>query len=108
MDFPYFFWVNTIKVTKLVVYYTLQGVIIYCYSEQSCNTGYYPFKFFVLLMSSKVFSSYLKLESSYYDMTSNVSTIDLLYGFASERVVIRNITLATGKIVFDCYQETSL
>jgi cell division protein YceG involved in septum cleavage len=41
----------------------------------------------------KVFGSYSKLKSGYYDVVPNMSTMDLLDDFASATVATRNVTL---------------
>jgi hypothetical protein len=40
----------------------------------------------------KVFGSYSKLKSGYYDVVPNMSTMDLLDDFASATVATRNVT----------------
>ncbi|VVM18903.1 FIG004453: protein YceG like [uncultured Gammaproteobacteria bacterium] len=99
-----FYWANTLKVTEPMVYHIPSGVTITAISNNLEEQGIIRSSFFVRVMV-KVFGSYSKLKSGYYDVVPNMSTMDLLDDFASATVATRNITLVEGKTTLDYYQQ---
>ncbi|CAC9465837.1 FIG004453: protein YceG like [uncultured Gammaproteobacteria bacterium] len=99
-----FYWANTIKVTEPMVYHIPSGVTITAIANNLEEQGIIRSSFFVRVMV-KVFGSYSKLKSGYYDVVPNMSTMDLLDDFASATVATRNVTLVEGKTAFDYYQQ---
>ena len=98
------YWANAIKITKPIVYHIPQGVTITSIANNLEKQGIIRSSFFVRMMS-KVSSSYSKLKSGYYDVTPNMSTMDLLDDFASATVATRNVTLVEGETALDYYQQ---
>lgn len=87
-----------------MVYHIPSGVTITAISNNLEEQGIIRSSFFVRVMV-KVFGSYSKLKSGYYDVVPNMSTMDLLDDFASATVATRNITLVEGKTTLDYYQQ---
>lgn len=98
------YWANTIKVTEPVVYHLPPGATIITVANDLEKKKIIRSRSFVH-MAVKIFDSYANIKTGYYDITPDMSAMDLLSNFVSAKVATRNITLIEGKTAFDYYQQ---
>ena len=98
------YWANTIKTIKPFVYRLPQGANIYSTAHDLKRYGLINSSYFVVTIA-KVLGFESKLKSGYYDVSSNMSVVDLLTDFSSAKVANRNIALIEGETVRNYYQQ---
>ncbi len=99
-----FYWANTIKVTEPMVYYLPPGATVTTVANDLEQQNIVRLGLFVRI-TAKIFHSYADIKTGYYDITPNMSVMDLLSDFILAKVAIRNITLIEGRTTLDYYQQ---
>ena len=99
-----YYWGSSVKTTQSLVYHLPKGATIYSTAQTLDQQGLINSKTFMIVVA-KLLGVDTKLKSGYYDVTTDMSVVELLKDFSDAKIAQRNVVLIEGKTIQDYYQQ---